>query len=81
MIKMSPAFAHLADEFERILLYVDKPNTAHIKELEKHTANSEFMFDVAPLSQAVNAIKGSQQAPLLVACDSEEHAIALTDKY
>ncbi|ABG42043.1 response regulator receiver protein [Paraglaciecola sp. T6c] len=81
MMKMSPAFVQLADEFERIQLFVDKPNTIHIRELKKHTANTEFMFDIAPLSLAVNAIKSDQSAPLLVACDSEEHAIALTDKY
>lgn len=84
MIKMSPIFSSVTDDFEHILLYVDKHGTPLITELQSLVINTEFQFDIVPLTcELANVeIQGQNTQPtLLVACESQDHAISLTEEF
>lgn len=84
MIQSSPVFPALVEDIECIRLYVEKLNTPLVAELQQYVAATEFQFDIVLLSSALadndKAVQSSGGA-LLVACDSQEDALNLTEEY
>ncbi|QHJ13128.1 Alginate biosynthesis transcriptional regulatory protein AlgB [Paraglaciecola mesophila] len=84
MIQSSPVFSAFVEDIERIRLYVEKPNVPLVAELQQYVAATEFQFDIVLLSSALTDNDTPEQylgGALLVACDSQEHALTLTEEY
>ncbi|WP_339769632.1 sigma 54-interacting transcriptional regulator [uncultured Paraglaciecola sp.] len=84
MINISPVISRVADDFEHILLYAQTAEDPLITELQNQVINTEFQLDVVQLAlMGPDTASTNQSASptLLVACDSPEHAIALTEDY
>ena len=84
MIQSSPVFPALVEDIECIRLYVEKLNTPLVSELQQYVAATEFQFDIVLLSSALadnDKAEQSSGGALLVACDSQEDALNLTEEY